>query len=162
GHKRISRFLARLPAAARSNADVLLAIDFVSAGGGVPARFKLGLPEDFPVRFVEGAELFVLGRPDKQKPASRDDGAADILRPGLRNPAGCQFLELPEKDLPGHLTFVEVNRGKLAPGRLNRRVAILGRDQRNRRPSPCRRRIRGKRLSPARWARGTGRRLAPS
>src|SRR2546428_3627548 len=39
-----------------------------------------------------------------------------LFRSGLRNPARCQFLELPENDLPDDLAFIEVNRGKLAPG----------------------------------------------
>src|SRR2546428_13832826 len=77
------------------------------------------------VVFGEGGIFLVCGPRKKKTPASRDGGPADVLRPGLRDPARCQFLEFPEKDLPDDLAFIEVNRGKLAPGRLNRRVAIL-------------------------------------
>ena len=63
-------------------------------------------------------------RANEDEAASRDHGAAVILASRVANSLGHKLGILTERNFPGNLTGIEVNRVERAPGRFHGRVAV--------------------------------------
>ena len=126
----VRRRAAQESAAARGHGDVLLAVlADIGRRDRVRGRFELLAPELLAVACVDRAEDAVNRRADEDEVAGGRDAAAETRLPGL-DALGLELLELAERNAPGDVAGVGVDRDQLAPRRLGAAVLVCGSQKR--------------------------------
>lgn len=109
-------------AAAAGDDEELAALPLVDGGGGVAGGGEFGLPEEFAVGLIEGADAVIeVGGGDENEAGGGDDGAAVVLTAGI---GLVEFGVFAEGDLPGDAAGVEIDGGEGAPGGRDAGVAF--------------------------------------
>ena len=90
-----------------------------------PAIGSVGFPEQFSAVLVEGAQLPVeIGRGDKHQPARGHDRSAVVFASRVFHPLGSEFRIFAERNFPGILARVQVDRVQCSPGRSDGGIAV--------------------------------------
>src|SRR5687767_8627984 len=110
--------------AKRRNHNVLFAVHLVGDRRRIAGVHHHRLPQQLAGVLVEGAEFLVIVRcPDEQQAAGGHDRPAVVLGAGVLEPLRGELGILAERDFPGVLTSVQVDRIQRPPRRRDRGVA---------------------------------------